>query len=86
MARRDVTHAVDLVPFRISGPEITFSVRVPKDSMLRITAVRECWNCPFERIDYAVEVPQIAELKQHKVYAREISMMPEHVRCKPKAA
>ena len=63
LRRRDVTHEVDITTLPgISGPEITFEIPVPKSSTLVVTSVRKCWNCPFGRISYGIEIPGTPEL------------------------
>ena len=49
----DVTHRVDVTTLPgIAGPEITFKTPIPRGTTFVITSVRECWNCPFDRISY----------------------------------
>lgn len=82
LSHRDRTDEVDLTSFRIAQkPEFTFVAEIPKGSAIKVTGVRECWNCPADRISYAVTVQQIKQLKDHPVFARAEAMRPENVRC-----
>jgi hypothetical protein len=81
LRRKDVTHAVDITTVAIAGPEITFAVPIPKGITMEVTGVRECWNCPFNRIDYAVVVLGVAEVSELKVFARAEALAPEEVQC-----
>src|SRR5712671_3612517 len=58
--RNKRTDVIALTSFGISGPEITFSSRLPAGATLEIIAVRKCKNCPFDdRIEYRVRTQPI---------------------------
>jgi hypothetical protein len=65
----------------IDGPEITFKTPIPKGTVFRVTSVRECWNCPFDRISYGVSVPTIPELAAHNTFARPEALEPTEAEC-----
>ena len=48
---------------------------------MEVTGVRECVNCPFDRISYAVVVPGVPELSELKVFAGAEALAPEEVQC-----
>lgn len=51
------TDSIFVTSLNLSGPEITFSTRLPVQTKLEVLAVRACKNCPFEkRIEYQVRV------------------------------
>ena len=82
LRRKDVTHEVAVTTLPgIGGPEITFKVDIPKGTTIVVTGVRECWNCPFDRIDYAIRIPELAELATHRVFARSDALAPDQVQC-----
>ena len=78
----DVTHEVDVTRLPgIAGPEITFETPIPRGTAFVISSVRECWNCPFDRISYGVDIPDLPELKAYQVFARAEAVEPTEVRC-----
>jgi hypothetical protein len=79
--RRDVTSEVEVSQYRIGGSEITFTTPVPAGTTILVTGVRKCWNCPFDRIDYGIEIPEIPELLRYKVFAREEALGPAEATC-----
>lgn len=79
--RRDVTSEVDVTQYRIGGSELTFTAPVPKGTTILVTSVRKCWNCPFDRIGYGIEIPDIPELSRYKVFAREEALGPAQATC-----
>jgi hypothetical protein len=81
LQRKDLTHEVDITTGAIAGPEITFAVPIPKGITMEVAGVRECVNCPFDRISYAVVVPGVPELSDLKVFARAEALAPEEVQC-----
>jgi hypothetical protein len=81
LRRKDITHEVDVTTLPIGGPETTFKVLIPKGATLVVTSVRKCWNCPFDRISYGVEIPDIPELAAHKVFARSEVLGSREVQC-----
>ena len=53
--RNKRTDLIALTTLTLSGPEITFSTRLPAGTTLEIVAIRQCRNCPFDdRIEYGV--------------------------------
>jgi len=74
-----VTYEVDVTKLPgIAGPEITFETPIPRGTTFVVTSVRECWNCPFDRISYGLEIPGVPELKPYKVFGRaEVVEAPE---------
>lgn len=59
----------------------TFSLELQVGSELVIVAVRECWNCPFDRISYEVKGPGNQQLSKHPIYASEKVMGEDNVLC-----
>ena len=59
----------------------TFSIELKVGSKLAISAVRECWNCPFDRISYEVTAPGYQELSKHQIYASEKAMGKDNIQC-----
>ena len=85
LRRRDVTHEVDVTTLPgIGGPEITFTTPVPKGTTFVVRSVRKCWNCPFDRISYGIEIPDIPELVPHKVFARSEALALDEAQCTQK--
>lgn len=82
--RRDVTDEVDVTTFGISGPEVTFTIGIPKGTSFLVTSVRECWNCPFDKITYGVEFPDVRRLAGLKVFARPEAVAAEEAQCAEK--
>ena len=82
LRKRDVTAEVDVTTLPgFSGPEVTFTTSVPKGTTLIVTSVRECWNCPFDRISYGVEIPDLPELATLRVFARAETLGPQETQC-----
>jgi hypothetical protein len=81
LRRKEVTHEVDVTAFPIAGPEITFTTPVPKGTTIVVKSVRKCWNCPFGRISYGIEMPEMPELLRYKVFARGDALAPAEARC-----
>ena len=82
LRKRDVTHAVDVTTLPgIDGPEITFKTPVPKGTVFTVTSVRECWNCPFDRISYGIKIPGIHELAAHTIFASADALTPDEAQC-----
>jgi len=78
----DVTYEVRVTSLPgVDGREITFKVNIPKGTGIVVTGVRECWNCPFGRIKYAVEIPELTELAPHRVFADADALEPDQVLC-----
>jgi hypothetical protein len=46
--RNKRTDLIALTTLNLSGPEITFSTRLPAGTTLEIVAIRQCRNCPFD--------------------------------------
>lgn len=81
-AKEEVTNYVAVTPLPgIGGREITFDVDVPKGTRILVTGVRSCSNCPFGRIDYAVEIPELMKLAPHPVFAYADALAPDQVLC-----
>jgi hypothetical protein len=77
-----VTDEVDVTTLPgISGPEITFTAPLPKGTTLNVIGARKCWNCPFNRIDYEVRIPDIQQLASYSVFARAETLNPDEVQC-----
>jgi hypothetical protein len=82
LGQDEPTHEVDVTRLPgIGGPEITFTVPVPKGTAMLVTSVRECWNCPFDRIKYGVAIPAIPKLATEKVFVRADALTPSEVEC-----
>ena len=82
LRKRDVTHEVAVTTMPgIGGPEITFTAPVPKGTTLVVTSVRECWNCPFDRISYGIAIRDIPRLAPYMIYARAEALAPDEVEC-----
>lgn len=66
-----------------SGPEMTFLVILAPGTELKVLAVRECSNCPFDRLlEYEVRVtPEPVQFAGKPAYIRAESMIEPHVRC-----
>jgi hypothetical protein len=80
--RNGVTHEVDVTTLPgIGGSEITFTTPMPKGTTIEVKSVRRCWNCPFGRTSYGIDVPDIPELRLYKVFARPEALAPEEARC-----
>lgn len=82
LRKKDITHEVDVTTLPgIEGPEITFKTHIPKGAAFVVTSVRECWNCPFDRISYGIEVRGFPELAAYKVFARSEVLAPQETQC-----
>ena len=82
LSKKDKTHAVTVTTLPgIGGPEITFKTPIPKGTTFVVTSVRECWNCPFDRIDYGVEIRDFPELSAYKVFAYSEVLGPQEAQC-----
>ena len=64
------TDLIVLTTLNLSGPEITFTTRLPVTSILEVVAVRKCKNCPFEnRVEYQVRLqPMPADFGSIPIY------------------
>ena len=68
--RRGETDGVSLSGFPGGGgPEYTFTSNVVKGTTLRLTSVRKCWNCPFDRISYGFKIDSIPQLAAYEAFA-----------------
>ena len=78
----EITDYVAIRPLPgIGGREITFELPLPKGTVMMVTSVQECWNCPFGRTRYAVTVSEIGELAPYPVFARIRALAPDQVHC-----
>jgi hypothetical protein len=78
----EITDYVTITPLPgIGGREITFEVPLPKGLVMWVTGVHECWNCPFDRIRYAVTIAEVRELAPYPVFARTEALAPDQVHC-----
>ena len=78
----EITDYVTITPLPgIGGPEITFEVLLPKGTVMLVTGVQECWNCPFGRIRYAVTVPEVHEMAPYPVFARTEALAADQAHC-----
>jgi hypothetical protein len=60
LEREKKTDLIVLTTLNLSGPEITFSAKLPSLTKLEIITVRKCRNCPFERVvEYQVQVQPV---------------------------
>ena len=59
----------------------TFAQVVPIGSSITIDGVRECWNCPFDRIEYEVSIRQNRFISQYHMHLSERDMEPENIQC-----
>jgi hypothetical protein len=66
-----------------TGPEMTFLVVLAPGTKLQVLAVRECSNCPFDRmLEYQVKVnPEPPQFAGKPAYLRAESKKMPHVRC-----
>lgn len=66
-----------------TGPEMTFFTQLMQGTRMRILAVRECANCPFDTfVEYQVAVdPEPDEFAGKPAFVRIESFSPHHVRC-----
>ena len=79
---KKLTHEVDVTALPgIGGPEITFTAPAPKGTTINIIGVRKCWNCPFGRIDYEVNIPEVRQLAGYHVFAKAETLTPDEVQC-----
>ena len=82
LRRKDITHEVDVTTLPgIGGPEITFKIPLPKGTTFVVTSVRECLNCPDDRIEYGIEIRDFPELSAYKVFARSEVLGPQETQC-----
>ena len=57
------TDLIAITSLNLSGPEFTFSAKLPPLTKLEVVAVRICTNCPFEkRTEYQVRVQPRPEM------------------------
>ena len=78
----DGNHGLGLTtPPGVGGREITFKLPVPKGTKLQVSSVRECWNCPFDRIDYGFRIEGIPRLERDEVFAFPHVLVPEELSC-----
>jgi len=76
------TDAISLYPQKMASRAFhTFSLEIPEGSDITIVAVRECWNCPFDRISYEVTASNHKEFSMHPIYASEKVMDKDNVQC-----
>jgi hypothetical protein len=82
LSRKDLTQEVDVTSLPgIDGPEVTFKMPIPKGTGFVVKSVRKCWNCPFDRISYRIEVPDIPRLSGYPVFARAEVLAPDQAEC-----
>lgn len=83
LGRNRKTDLIALTSFGVSGPEITFSTRVPAGTTLEIVAVRKCKNCSFDdRIEYRVlSQPTPKEFGDVPVYMNIQRVAPDAISC-----
>ena len=57
------TDHIAITSLNLSGPEFTFSAKLPSLTTLEVVGVRMCTNCPFEkRTEYQVRVQPMPEV------------------------
>ena len=71
-----------------TGPELTFLVVLKPGTKLQILAVRECSNCPFDRmLEFQVKVtPEPPEFADKPAYLRAESKKLPYLQCPANAA
>jgi hypothetical protein len=79
---KKVTEEVDVTALPgFGGPEVTFTAPVLKGTIINVIGARECWNCPFGRIDYEVNIPEVPQLASYHVFARAEDLSSDEVQC-----
>jgi len=80
--QKDVIEAVDVTTLPgIGGSEIIFTVAIPKGTQILVTGAQECTNCPFGRVRYAVQIPDLPRLAPYKVFVRPEVLAPDETDC-----
>ena len=82
--KNKTTDLIALTSLNLSGPEFTFSARLPALTTLEVIAVRMCNNCPFEkRTEYQVNVQPRPEIfGTTPVYMNLRRIEPSAMQCK----
>jgi hypothetical protein len=79
---RDVIDAVDVTTLPgVGGIEIIFTVAIPKGTKILVTGAQECTNCPFGRVRYAVNIPDLPRLAPYRVFVRPEVLAPDETDC-----
>ena len=78
------TDLIVLTTLNLSGPEITFSAKLPPLTKLEVIAVRKCSNCPFEsEVQYQVRVqPMPTSFGSTPTYMSLQRIEPDALQCK----
>ena len=82
--KQKTTDLIVLTTLNLSGPEYTFSAKLPPLTTLEVIAVRKCSNCPFESgVQYQVRVqPAPVSFGSIPIYMSLKRIEPSALQCK----